>query len=489
MTQKTLVSNVEKESLEYLALLGQLYSANPIPSETDELSFEVFAQYASLFESKGVVSLLVFDPGTKEEMWIIENEGSKYELRALVQSQMGRPESLVAHIGSVWAVLWRHSRYLMRSAKIDLDNGEYAIAGLTLPLEPVYQSLRKYQKIVMLYIIINLLIISFFLSRKILNIYFRPIQRLVKRAGEYQNEPDFLFSVRKEDNELSKLSSALNNMLNRISRDKLKLSSTVERLEQVNLKLKSAQNKIIRAEKLASVGRLSSGIAHEIGNPIGIVLGYLELLRQDSLLPATRNDYIHRAENEINRIDTIIRQLLNFSRSSVDTAKSVDVHKLLAEIVEVVTDQPLASGIEIKQQYDASEHILPSDVDLLKQVFLNLIINSVDAVSATNGTGGEIIIGTSNSPRNESVNGRDTKIISINVTDNGLGIEKENIDNIFDPFFTTKDPGKGTGLGLYVCLMIVEKLGGNIKVGSKADKGTTMTISLPIQDEIHAKEI
>ena len=127
-----------------------------------------------------------------------------------------------------------------------------------------------------IYIIVNLVILVFIGIYRISKLYLQPLSRLAKRAEEYKENDDLIFSVRRQDNELNRLSKALNSMLKRISEDKQKLRSTVQSLEKANLELKKVQKEIIRAEKLASVGRLSAGIAHEIGNPIGIIIGYLE---------------------------------------------------------------------------------------------------------------------------------------------------------------------------------------------------------------------
>jgi two-component system NtrC family sensor kinase len=118
------------------------------------------------------------------------------------------------------------------------------------------------------------------------------LKRLAKRAETYQDEEPLFFSVRKEDNEFSVLSSSLNKMLHRIADDKRVLKETIGSLKATNVELKKAQNDVIRAEKLATVGRLTSGIAHEIGNPIGIVLGYLDLLKQTDLTISDRNDFM-----------------------------------------------------------------------------------------------------------------------------------------------------------------------------------------------------
>jgi signal transduction histidine kinase len=272
-------------------------------------------------------------------------------------------------------------------------------------------------------------------------------------------------------------------MLRRISADKEKLRSTVNSLEATNLELKKAQEEIIRAEKLASVGRLSAGIAHEIGNPIGIVMGYLELLKQNDTPDAERNEYIHRTEAEIERINTIIRQLLEISRPSNAGLKVVSVHDLIDDIAEVLDVQPLMSSVALECRLEAQNDNVLADSNQLRQVFLNLMINAADAISSDGkAVNGKLLIQsslvgeTSEQPQDPKTH------LKIMFIDNGPGIPKENIANIFDPFYTTKEPGKGTGLGLSVSFMIIEGFGGKMTVSSAIGEGTTMTLLLPIAE-------
>ena len=302
-----------------------------------------------------------------------------------------------------------------------------------------------------------------------------------RRAEDYREDDEMLFSVRKEDNELHKLSVSLNSMLRRISADKEKLRSTVNSLETANLELKKAQQEIIRAEKLASAGRLSAGIAHEIGNPIGIVMGYLELLKQKDIPAAEREEYILRTEEEIERINTIIRQLLEISRPSNVGLKVVSVHDLIDDVAQVLAVQPLISNIELQCRLEAQNDWVLADSNQLRQVFLNLIINAADAISsAAEEINGNLLIQTSLGDATPEQPRDQKKHLKIVFIDNGPGIPAENIGNIFDPFYTTKEPGKGTGLGLSVSFMIIEGFGGKMMVSSEIGKGTTMTLLLPV---------
>jgi len=270
-------------------------------------------------------------------------------------------------------------------------------------------------------------------------------------------------------------------MLKRISEDKDRLQNTVKSLEKANFDLQQAQEDIIRAEKLASVGRLSSGIAHEIGNPVSIVIGYLELLRKKDITDKEKEEFIDRSQKEINRINNLIRQLLDFSRPLGVGLKAVSVHEIINDITKALKIQPILENINLELNLAASIDTIMADPDQLRQVFLNLIINAADAINSVNNkSDGKIIIESKSLTKDDDNTGVNPIKLNIELMDNGPGISEENINNIFDPFFTTKEPGKGTGLGLSVCFMIIDKLGGNIKATSKKGKGTTITITLPL---------
>jgi two-component system, NtrC family, sensor kinase len=385
--------------------------------------------------------------------------------------------------GTTWGIFWKQRRDLILSTPLMQNDQALAGVSIVLPLEGVYQSLRRSQKILFIYLFINTVILTFIGIYRLSKVYFQPLARLARRAEDYREDDEMLFSVRKEDNELHKLSGALNSMLRRISADKEMLRSTVNSLETANLELHKAQEEIIRAEKLASVGRLSAGIAHEIGNPVGIVMGYLELLKQKDIPDSERKEYIRRTEAEIERINTIIRQLLEISRPSKAGLKLVSVHDLIDDVAQVLKVQPLMSNIELECRLEAPNDDVMADSNQLRQVFLNLVINAVDAVSSEGkASNGKLLIQSSMNGETLQIPQDQKKYLKIVFIDNGPGIPEENIANIFDPFYTTKDPGKGTGLGLSVSFMIIEGLGGKMTVSSKIGEGTTMTLLLPVAE-------
>ncbi len=386
--------------------------------------------------------------------------------------------------GSIWGVFWWQRHYVIVSAPLTKDDQTIGGMSVVHTFEPAYQDLRKSQKFVALYLIINITILTFIGFQRLFKIFLEPIERLAKRAEDYQDTDESFFPVRKQDNELHVLSKSLNSMTQRITEDKLKLKSAVQALEKSNVELQKAQAEIIRAEKLASVGRLSSGIAHEIGNPIGIIMGYLELLKQDDIESQDKAEYILRTEKELQRMDTVIRQMLDLSRQSDAGSEVVAVHTVIADIAEVLKVQPLMSNIDLELDLSAENDRVKADPNQLRQVFLNLAINATDAIAADmKKESGRLEISSQLKKVESSNNQNSYGDIEILFRDDGPGINSGVLENIFDPFFTTKDPGEGTGLGLYVCFMIIDAFGGRIQARNRAAGGAEIRITLPLAGE------
>lgn len=360
--------------------------------------------------------------------------------------------------------------YLFLASPIVYGAEVLGVASVQIPLGGMYSTIRQSQKVVFFYILLNTLFLAlvgfYLLHRSII----RPINRLVRRAEEFKEGETFLLSSGTKHNEFGKLSRALNMTLRGLEDSKAELKQSIDSLEKTNRELRQAQEEIIKSEKLASVGRLASGVAHEIGNPIGIVLGYLNFLKSNDLKGEERTDFIARIEAEIDRINRTIRNLLDFSRPSKGEVKSVSVHQIILDMLEMLKPQPMMADIELLVDQQADRDAVLADPDRLKQVFLNIAMNAVDALAA-NQDSKQLSITT------HAVNSK----IHVAYVDNGPGIPAEHVSRIFDPFYTTKEPGKGTGLGLSVSLRIVEDMGGDIKVESEVGKGTTVTVTLPLQ--------
>jgi signal transduction histidine kinase len=400
---------------------------------------------------------------------------SNSRLEAAVYQTLRSGEGMTKKVGQTAGWFFMKHRSVIITHPVKAEGETIAAGGIESSLNGIYQDFIRIQKIAFMFVVINSFFFALIGNRQLSRIYFKPLKRLARRAETYQDEDSLLFSVRKEDNEFSVLSSSLNKMLHRITEDKRVLRETIESLQTANRELTIAQNEVIRAEKLATVGRLTSGIAHEIGNPIGIVLGYLDLMKQTNLNPEERNDFIARSEKEITRINHIIRQLLDMSRSSAGQAKSISVHQLLQDLMVVFNYQPTASEIRFESRLDASEDTVFADPDRLRQVFLNVLLNAVDALHSKPTSQPQIRLVTAC-----HLGEAGTRSIEIIVHDNGPGIQPSDLSRVFDPFFTTKQPGQGTGLGLSVSFMIIEKLGGHMSVSSSEEEGTAFQVILPL---------
>lgn len=246
------------------------------------------------------------------------------------------------------------------------------------------------------------------------------------------------------------------------------------------MELQRNRNEMLRTEKLASIGRLSAGLAHEIGNPLGIIQGYIELLAENSLSQNDRVLFSEKAVQELTRINTLIRNLLDLSRTpTASTVETVEIHALLRELIDTIRIRKTTVEIDFETSFSATHTEITVDSDGLRQVFLNCILNSIDAIEEKNSDkNGRIIISTSNETTDEK-----TELLLITLRDNGSGISEEHLDTIFDPFFTTKEPGKGTGLGLTVAHNLIKKSGGQLNISSTVGQGTTLTMKLPISSQ------
>jgi signal transduction histidine kinase len=264
-------------------------------------------------------------------------------------------------------------------------------------------------------------------------------------------------------------------MLARIKADREKLQQHVASLEAANRQLIATREEMVRSEKLSSVGRLAAGLAHEIGNPIGIIQGYLSLIQQQDLSEQEKQDFCGRAEQELQRISQLVRRLLDLSRPVSGDEQEVDVHLVLNEVVSLLRPQPLMDGIDIRLSLLAEESLVRSNANQLLQVFLNCLINAADAIPAGGPAGrGAIEIST------DVVIDDSRRNVRVAISDTGTGFAQETLVNAFDPFFTTKEPGKGTGLGLSVSYALIKGMGGKISLANREGGGAVVSIVLPV---------
>jgi two-component system, NtrC family, sensor kinase len=254
-------------------------------------------------------------------------------------------------------------------------------------------------------------------------------------------------------------------------------SITVNRIAKADREKELMNQQVIETGKLASIGELAAGIAHEINNPVAIMVeeaGWIQdLLEEDEFQESENLKEFSRALAQINaqgrRCKEITHKLLSFARKTDSTVQELQINELIEEVVNLSSQRAKYSNVSVNTDLDQNLPVIPISSTEFQQVLLNLINNAMDAMEKT---GGKLDIGTI----------RQNDSIIINLADTGPGIPEVNLSRIFDPFFTTKPVGKGTGLGLSICYGIIKKMGGQIDVESVINKGTTFTIRIPIEN-------
>jgi signal transduction histidine kinase len=267
--------------------------------------------------------------------------------------------------------------------------------------------------------------------------------------------------------DIQKISSRLRGIIVKILDDREKREHLIQQLSETNRDLEVAQEVLIRSEKLAGVGRLAAGLAHEVGNPLQVAMGYVELLRRGGKEDATA-DILERMDQELKRIHDIIQRLLEFARPLPKTVTTCDINDVIRDASSLIAGRKGFRNVSFEYALDPELASVETEPEKIRQILVNLIFNALDALPESGGT---ITLRTRKTEEG----------IEIKVEDTGCGIPEQDMQKVFDPFFTTKEPGKGTGLGLAVCLGLVESLGGAIDVRSYENQGTVASIKLPLK--------
>jgi two-component system NtrC family sensor kinase len=335
-----------------------------------------------------------------------------------------------------------------------------------------------------------------------------PLDRLVDdveaiAAGDYARRLEV-----GEAAEIARLAQAFNRMAQVLIAHQERLAENVRSLQETNRQLTEARDELLRAEKMASVGRLGAGIAHEVGNPLGAIMGYLGVLRR-TVADTRQHEFIAAAEQEAQRIDRIVGGLLDYARPKETRSVTIDVNDVLQQTVDLLERQGQFGRVRLTVELEPVLPPVQADPHQLQQVLVNLLLNARDALRSTEGAAVWIHTARSRSrvasllparrrddppdvdyshrrrfhqlprlPRENPVPpGWETVLIT--VRDNGPGIPAPLLEQIFEPFVTTKEPGQGTGLGLAVAARLIDSMGGTIRAESRNGDGATFTIVLP----------
>ena len=247
-------------------------------------------------------------------------------------------------------------------------------------------------------------------------------------------------------------------------------------LEQKTIELHKTQAQLLQSSKMSAVGQLAGGVAHEINNPMTVILGFsqsiIKKIREEDPLYLP----LKSIEREAIRCKKLIADLLTFSRTGKTQAEMADLNLTIEETVSIVEAQTKVKNIEIIKKYEENLPQLTINKNQIQQVVINLCSNAIDAMPE----GGTIILATKSSSHLTATREEAEKFIEISVSDTGKGMAEEVTRHVFEPFFTTKETGKGTGLGLSICYEIVKKHNGEITVESEPGRGTKFSIKLPL---------
>jgi two-component system, NtrC family, sensor kinase len=316
----------------------------------------------------------------------------------------------------------------------------WGVAKVALPL---LGGRAGYRRVVVTLMGLNILVLLLFVALVVNRYVLRPIEAMGQAANQVA-EGDL--SVRLDQSgaaELSSVAQSFNQMT-----DALRTKIT---------ELEEQRQQIIRSEKLASVGRLATGIAHEIGNPLQSIIGFADLLKNQELDKDTSREFLGRLDSEAQRIHETIRQLLDYSRPVTDETSSVDLAEVVESALLLVLPQPRFRDVKLSKVGLDGLPPIRGNAQRLSQVLVNLLLNAADAME----TGGVIEI------QGEALDESGRTFVFLRVVNDGPAIPIESREKIFDPFFSTKDPGQGTGLGLAVCRSIVESYGGELYLAER----------------------
>ncbi|MDI7266834.1 MAG: HAMP domain-containing sensor histidine kinase [Myxococcota bacterium] len=346
-----------------------------------------------------------------------------------------------------------------------------ATAAVRVTLGAAGDRARSLQGLLLMYLGLSVISVLVFGYVALTRLIVRPVERIAAAARRLGEGRDDARAQAAGGRELVELASAFNAMAEEVATHRRGMEEQIASLERVNAELRLAQEQVTRSAKLASVGQLAAGIAHEIGNPLTVVLGFFEVLESVEPIAPEAREYLARMRAEAERVNRIIRNLLDYARAKPGPTEPTSVRSVVDSTVALLAPQKPFRGVEIRATTPADLPLVPASDDRLRQVLVNLLMNAAEAMGEGGGT--------------VSVTAEWTALpdgragVRISVADTGPGIPAHMVGSLFDPFVTTKSPGAGTGLGLAVCLGIVEGLGGTMAAANLPEGGARFDLILP----------
>ncbi|MEW5800574.1 MAG: ATP-binding protein [bacterium] len=386
-----------------------------------------------------------------------------------------------------------HTMPAMEDLQQLVDRIRIKLMGRIDKMEKEYTRVVRRSKTFIVWSIVLIFSLAVLYSILIPQSLTRPIKHLTQFANRIATEGDLSETIEISNrDEIGQLASSFNRMVQalRKSREELeewgktlekKVESRTKDLKDAYQKLETANAHLIQSSKLASIGELAAGMAHEINNPMNIVIGYAELLL-DEVTPDTESStYIQGILEAGQRVSVIIKNLLIFARQGKQEYSSFSVHALIDHALSFVQRLLEKEGIRIERNYEHDLPLLYVRGSQLEQVFLNLIMNAKDALLDKAEKKGETFDKVLKIQARR-VQENQVPMVRITFRDTGAGIKPENLNRVFDPFFTTKREDRGTGLGLSISYGIIKDHQGSIRVESREGEFTEFTVDLPVKD-------
>lgn len=400
---------------------------------------------------------------------------------------------------------FRARRLLIRLAVLFVVGQVVAVAGALFAL-PAMQTMSAGPVLVILLVLVDLGLVVVVASWIIRASVSDPMGRLstdVLRIadGDYHHRVGDPHRV-----ELRVIRESVNRLADRLIADQQLLADNVQSLERTNRELVVARDQVIRSARLASVGTLAAGIAHEVGNPLGAIIGFVDVARGRVAKEGGDTELLDSIRSEAARIDRIIRGILDYARPKEGGGEPAPASEVVDRVRQLLHSQGRLDDVQHEWLIgDAGDHVI-GEPHRLEQVLVNLLLNAIHAskdvqdprivVRVEEGEGEVLRMPSRREDDPPGINymhrrraasedsGVDAvatseRLTVIAVSDNGHGVTEEMVENLFDPFYTTKEPGEGTGLGLSICAQLVEGMGGRIDVEDGIDGGASFVIRLP----------
>jgi len=342
-----------------------------------------------------------------------------------------------------------------RTVRVHLDSEEVDAAGALPGLLFLYVGITAAAILLVTYVLLTRLIV-------------RPLDELTRASERIAAGKEATVPV-EGTAELARLAVSFNAMQKQLVEEKDTLRARLAELEAATGELAAAQESLVRSEKLASVGRLAAGIAHEIGNPLSAISGLVELVESGDLEPDEEREFLARVRKETERINRIIRDLLDFARADpgeADAEEACDLVEVVEDAVRLVGPQKDLRHVTLERRFEQDCPPARGSSARLAQVVLNLLLNAADAIDGEGTIRLEVA--------------SDDASVTLVVQDTGPGIPADVMEHLFEPFVTTKPTGEGTGLGLAVCHTLVERMGGTLTATNPPEGGARFAVALPV---------